>query len=164
MKDILNKARRDPTNRASSFDMMMTMQSRSISSSGCVAPFQTALDWSRHRSVAVDFNMGYAAEFGANGISAAEIHRPYFVAGLAAYVRGGTKLTIMNFAHEKILRFMPTITLSDARCSCGLHSSNDPAKARETHPRDAAHDRAGRRVRGTLAISEADVRQVFSAT
>lgn len=167
MKDILNKARRDPDkpclqfryddDDAVSVDFIERLRGTISDCPGLVA---------RHRSVAVDFNMGYAAEFGANGISAAEIHRPYFVAGLGMYVRGGTKLTIMNFAHEKILRFMPTITLSDAPMFVrGLHSSNDSRQKRvKPIPVTPLTVEQVAEFETRFAISEAEVRQVFSAT
>ncbi len=167
MKDILNAARRDPAepciqfryddDDAVSLDFIERLRGAVSDCAGLVA---------RHRSVAIDFNMGYVAEFGAEGIAATEIHRPYYVAALGMYVRGGSPVTIMNFAHEKILRFMPTITFSDAPMFVrGHHTSNDsrqkPVKPVPVTPLtpELIEDFEIR-----FAIREAAVRQAFSAT
>ncbi|GAB5432580.1 MAG: glycosyltransferase [Epibacterium sp.] len=167
MKDVLNRARRDPTapclqfrfddDDAVSVDFVERLRSTIADCPGLVA---------RHKSVAVDFNMGYVAEFGAEGIKAAEVHSPYNVAALGMYVRGGAKVTIMNFAHHKILRFMPTVTLSDAPMFVrGWHGSNDsrqkPVKSLDLAPLTPAQ--VGE-FEARFAIREDQVRQVFSAT
>lgn len=72
----------------------------------------------------------------------------------------------MNFAHQKIPRFMPTITLSDAPMFVrGHHGSNDsrqktvaPVPVSPLTPEQAAE------LEASFAIKEAEVRQVFSAT
>jgi len=74
------------------------------------------------------------AEVGPAGIAATEIHRPYYVASLGMYVRGGCKLTIMNFAHEKILRFMPTITISDEPMFVRTHNGYNDSRQKPVKP------------------------------
>ncbi|TNJ39771.1 putative rhamnosyl transferase [Phaeobacter sp. B1627] len=165
MKDILNAARRDPDapclqfryddDDAISVDFVERLRQTVDDCPGLMH---------RNRAVAVDFNMGYVAEFGPQGISATEIHRPYYVAALGMYVRGGTPVTIMNFAHEKILRFMPTVTLSDAPMFVrGHHSSNDsrqkPVKPVPVTPL-SLDQKAEFEAR--FALRDAFVRQVFS--
>ena len=167
MKAILNDARRDPDapclqfryddDDAVSVDFVERLRQTVNDCCGLIE---------RHRAVAVDFNMGYVAEFSADGIAAAALHRPYYVAALGVHVQGGSPLTIMNFAHQKIPRFMPTITLSDAPMFVrGHHGSNDsrqkpvaPVPVSPLTPEQAAEFEA------RFAIKEAEVRQVFSAT
>ena len=62
----------------------------------------------QHKSVAFDWNKGYIAEYGPKGVSATKIFRPFDVAALGMWVKGDCHLTIMNFAHNKINRFMPS--------------------------------------------------------
>lgn len=64
----------------------------------------------RNRTVAIDFNQGFLARFGSDGIEAAQVHRTLLGVGLGMHVRGGCDLTIMNFAHHKIGNFMPIIS------------------------------------------------------
>lgn len=67
----------------------------------------------QHRSVAFDWNKGFNAEFGPDGIRAAETFRPFYTAALGMHVRGGCPRTIMNFGHERIPRYMPAVSFSD---------------------------------------------------
>ena len=123
MKEILNAARRDPSqpclqfrhddDDAVSVDFIERLRTTASDCSGLVA---------KNRTVAFDFNRGYVAEVGANGIAATEIHRPYYVASMGMYVEGDCHLTIMNFAHEKIHRFMPTVTITDAPMFVRTHN------------------------------------------
>lgn len=117
------------------------------------------------RSVAFDWPQGYVAEFDASGIRAADLYRPLNVAALAMYVKGGSPLTIMNFAHEKLPRFMPTLTLPDAAMFVRSHNgSNDSRQGTARQVRVAPLDADGVALfRDRFAIDEAHVRQVFSA-
>lgn len=67
----------------------------------------------QHKSVALDWNKGYVAEFGADGIAATPSFRPFYTAALAMFVNAGCPLTIMNFAHDKLPRFMPALSFPD---------------------------------------------------
>ncbi|MFW8596345.1 putative rhamnosyl transferase [Cribrihabitans neustonicus] len=115
MKRILNAARREPAEPCLQF---RHDDDDAISVDFIERLRQTARDCEgllhQHKSVAIDFNRGFLAELGPQGISAMPIFRPYYTAALGMYVRGGCALTIMNFAHEKIPQFMPTVTFSDA--------------------------------------------------
>lgn len=117
------------------------------------------------RSVAFDWPKGYVAEFDATGIRAAEIYRPLNVAALAMYVKGGSPLTIMNFAHEKLPRFMPTVTLPDAAMFVRSHNgSNDSRQGIAQQVQVAPLNAEGAALfRERFAIDEDHVRQVFSA-
>ncbi|WP_420004057.1 putative rhamnosyl transferase [Arenibacterium sp. LLYu02] len=167
MKDILNAARHDlnapclqfrfDDDDAVSVDFVERLRASALDCAGLMA---------RHRTVAVDFNMGYAATFGAKGIAATAIHRPFYTAALGMYVAGRCQQSIMNFAHQKIARFMPAVSYSDAPMFVrGLHSSND-SRQKDVRPADVTpltpdliEDFALR-----FAIREEAVRQAFSAT
>lgn len=135
MKEILNAARRDPKapclqfrhddDDAVSVDFIERLRQTVDDCPGLVRG---------NRTVAVDFNRGYVAELGPKGIAATEIHRPYYVAALGMYVKGNCPLTIMNFAHEKILRFMPTVTISDAPMFVRSHNGYNDSRQKKVKP------------------------------
>lgn len=80
----------------------------------------------QHRTVAFDWNRGLIAEYGPDGIAATEVFRPFDVAALAMYVRPRCPLTIMNYAHNKINRFMPTVSFDTKHMFVrGHNGSND---------------------------------------
>lgn len=88
------------------------------------------------RSVALDWNRGYVAAFDAAGIRGTAVFRQFYVAALGLMVRGNCPVTIMNFGHEKIPQFMPTVSFSDPGMFVrGLNDFNDSrqALAREPH-------------------------------
>lgn len=115
MKQVLNDARRNPDapclqfrhddDDAVSVDFVERLRQTVRDCSGLIA---------NHQTVAIDFCQGYVARLEDNGIHAALGHHPYFVAALGMYVAPGCRQTIMNFAHHRLARFMPTITLPDA--------------------------------------------------
>ena len=65
-----------------------------------------------HRHIAIDFNQGYIARPGPDGIAAAPTQQPYTTAALALMLRPDVPLSIMNFAHAKVGKRMPTVTFS----------------------------------------------------
>ncbi|MGV6850394.1 MAG: putative rhamnosyl transferase [Marinibacterium sp.] len=67
----------------------------------------------RVRHVAIDFNRGYVARPGPDGIAAAPINRPLTTAALALMIRPDIPLTVMNFSHTKLGRHMPVLTMPD---------------------------------------------------
>ncbi|MEX0301564.1 MAG: putative rhamnosyl transferase, partial [Leisingera sp.] len=115
MKDVLKAARRDPDkpciefrhddDDAVSVDFIERLRATAEDCRGLMR---------KNRSVAIDFNRGYLAKAGPDGIEAEEGVHSYLAVGLAMHVRGGCPLTIMNFAHNRINRFMPTVTVTDA--------------------------------------------------
>jgi hypothetical protein len=135
MKEILNAARRDPKapclqfrhddDDAVSVDFIERLRQTVDDCPGLLR---------NTRTMAVDFNRGYVAELGPEGIAATEIHRPYYVASLGMYVKGNCPLTIMNFAHEKILRFMPTVTISDAPMFVRSHNGYNDSRQKKVKP------------------------------
>lgn len=165
MKEILNKARKDPTkpclqfrhddDDAISVDFIERLRRTLNDCAGLVAG---------NRTVAVDFNRGYLAEIDAPGIAATETVRALYVAALGMYVKGGCKLTIMNFAHEKIGRFMPVISISDA--PMWVRSLNDYNDSRQKKvkpvPVEPLTEDQKAEFAARFAIREDHVKRVFS--
>lgn len=114
MKKTLNLARRDPDapclqfrfddDDAVSVDFVKRLRTTAQQCSGLLK---------QNRSVAIDFSRGYIAEVGPDGIALSEQISPYVTPALGMYVKGGSGLTIMNFSHVKIHRFMPAVCISD---------------------------------------------------
>jgi hypothetical protein len=164
MKSILNAARRDPKapclqfrhddDDAISVDFIERLRQTLDDCPGLVA---------RNKTVAVDFNRGYVAELGPDGIAATEIHRPYYVAALGMYVQGNCPLTIMNFAHEKILRFMPTVTISDAPMFVRSHNGYNDSRQKKVKPVPVTpiDDTLAAEFEARFALRLHHVRQVF---
>ena len=118
----------------------------------------------QHKSVAFDWNKGFIAEYGPNGISATEIFRPFDVAALGMWVKGDCHLTIMNFAPNKIDRFMPCVSFDEPRMFVrGHNASNDsrqkPVKGVQVKPLNYEQSE---RFRQRFAIDIDRVQQVFS--
>ncbi len=64
----------------------------------------------KHQAVAFDWHKGMALRCDHGGIGAATINHKLNVASLGVHVRAGSQLTIMNFAHHRIDRFMPVVS------------------------------------------------------
>ncbi|MEY8841708.1 glycosyltransferase, partial [Cribrihabitans sp. XS_ASV171] len=88
----------------------------------------------RNKTVAFDWTRGYVAEMSADGIAATEIVRTLYVASLGMYIRGGCKLTIMNFAHEKIHRFMPVVSDSGPPMWVRTHNGYNDSRQKKVKP------------------------------
>jgi len=135
MKEILNAARRDPAqpclqfrhddDDAISVDFIERLR-------GSVSDCPGLID--KNRTVAFDFNRGYVAKVDAKGIAAVEVHQPYYVASMGMYVEGGCRQTIMNFAHDKIQRFMPTVTITDAPMFVRTHNGYNDSRQKSAKP------------------------------
>lgn len=119
----------------------------------------------RHRHLAIDFNQGYIARPGPDGIAAAPTNAPYTTAALAFMMKPSVKLSVMNFAHAKVAQNMPTITFTGEDMLVRGHNDfNDsrqkpgvkPVDLDPLSPEDEAH------FLRTYAIDAARVRQVFS--
>lgn len=137
MKEILNAARRDPD--------APCIQFRSDDDDAVAIDYIERLRGAardgeklirNHKAVAFDWTKGYIAEYGPHGIEMTETFRPFDVAGLGMWVRGGCRLTIMNFAHNKINRFMPAISFDEPRMFIRGHNGwND---SRQKNPQRIA--------------------------
>jgi len=165
MKELLQKARHDPKqpclqfrhddDDAISVDFIEKLREAAEDCKALTA---------KHKAVAFDFNRGYVAEVGPTGIAATAIFRQLYVASLGMYIAGGSWLTIMNFAHEKINRFMPTVSFTDTPMFVRTHNGyNDsrqkPVKALAVTPLTAEEeaDFAAR-----FAMDADTIRKVYS--
>lgn len=78
------------------------------------------------RMLAIDFNHGHVARPTPRGIEALPVARNYWAPGLAMLTRVRDGLTVMNFNHAAIWKFMPTLTFNRPHSFVrGLGSSND---------------------------------------
>ncbi len=166
MKDVLNAARQNPAEPCVQF----RFDDDDAVSVDFIARLRKTVDdcaplLVQHKSVALDWNKGFVAQFGADGIRATPSFRPYYTAALAMFVRGRCPLTIMNFAHDKIHRFMPSITFPDkamyVRGHNGFNDSRQKNAAQiELHP---LTDQEITLFRDRFAIDINVVRTAFSA-
>ena len=135
MKEILNEARIDPQEPCLQFryDDDDAVSVDFIEKLRKAAKLGAPL-LRQSRTVAFDWNRGYVAEFGPEGIQAAELFRQFYVASLGVLVRGNCGMTIMNFAHEKIPRFMPTMTYPDAAMFVRSHNGFNDSRQKKVKP------------------------------
>jgi hypothetical protein len=85
-----------------------------------------------NHTVAIDFNQGYLAEIKGGALKVMPHWRSLVSAGLGMYVQGGCDLTIMNFAHQRLGRFMPVISFPDRPMWIrSLNGYNDSPTARK---------------------------------
>ena len=133
MKSILNGARHDPSapclqfrlddDDAVALDFVERLRRSVQDCAGLI---------NANPCVAFDFNNGYMAEVTSRGLEVVQMYRSLMTAGLAMYVDGGCDLTIMNFAHQRLGRFMPVVTYPDAPMWIRtLNGYNDSPKARK---------------------------------
>jgi hypothetical protein len=165
MKELLNNARGDPSkpclqfrhddDDAISVDFVERLREAANNCQGMLE---------QHRGVAFDFNRGFIAEMGSDGISATPLFRPYYVASMGMYVAGGAKLTIMNFAHHKINQFVPTVTFTDCPMFVLTHNGfNDSRqKAVKQVPVTPLSAEEESEFSARFAIDVDQVKQVFS--
>jgi len=139
MKDLLNGARKDRDQPC--------LQFRLDDDDAVAAEFverlrETARDCAtlleKTPMAAIDFNRGYIAEFGADGIRATATVNPYATAALGMYAAGGTRRTIMNFAHHKIHHHMPTVTFSDVPMWVRSHNGYNDSRQSGAKPVEVA--------------------------
>lgn len=88
----------------------------------------------KHKSVAFDFNHGFLVEPHNSGLWSAEVVRPLFTAALAMYVRGDNPQSIMNFSHNKLSRFMPTVTLTQRAMFVRSHNQTNDSRQGRNRP------------------------------
>lgn len=131
-KALLNNARRNPSNPC--------IQFRHDDDDACAVDFieklrEAAKDvrplTKKHLTVGLDWNQGYVAEVGADGISATQIHRAFYVSALGMYIQGDCKLTIHNFMHERIPQFMPCVTYADPDMFVRTHNGYNDSRQRK---------------------------------
>ncbi|MCC5971241.1 MAG: putative rhamnosyl transferase [Pararhodobacter sp.] len=115
----------------------------------------------RSRLTAIDFTQGHIAQPMAKGILAEPTARQYWVPSLSVVARPGEKLTVMNFNHVKLWRFMPTITLHDPDMYVrGISNWNDSGT--RTGPDAAFMDKTGEDLfRTRYGICANRVREIY---
>lgn len=133
MKRILNNARTDPAQPC--------LQFRLDDDDAVAVDFVEQLRASAHlcpdlikanHTVAIDFNQGFLAEFQNGTLQTMPLWRNLVSAGLGMYVQGGCKLTIMNFSHQRLGRFMPVLSFPGRPMWIrSLNGFNDSANARK---------------------------------
>lgn len=129
MKEIFNKARKDPSapclqfrhddDDAFAVDFIERLRAASHDAQALSA---------QHKVVNFDWNKGIVAEFGPNGIASTDIFRQLYPAAMGMQIRGGSSLTIMNFAHEKIARFMPVVSYAEPQMFVRSHNSSNDSR------------------------------------
>ena len=119
----------------------------------------------KHRLVGFDWNRGFIARPDAEGILAEETVTPFWGVAQAMAVQPGVRQTIMNFGHNKILRFMPTVTFTDRPMYVRGHNDhNDSRQKKHVTPVELPRlDAAGEALfRERFAIDADQVRRIFA--
>ncbi len=129
MKEIFNKARKDPSLPCLQFrhdddDAFAVDFIERLRVASCDAQALTE----QHKAVNFDWNKGIVAEFGQNGIASTDIFRQLYPAAMGMQIRGNCPLTIMNFAHEKISRFMPVVSYADPQMFVRSHNASNDSR------------------------------------
>ncbi len=120
----------------------------------------------KYRFLAIDFNQGFIASPGPEGLRATPTQTSYTTAALALMLKPSEQRTVMNFAHAKVARNMPTVTFSGQDMLIRGHNDyNDsrqkpggrPIELLPLSPKEEDHFRA------VYNIDADHVRRVFSA-
>lgn len=166
MKEILNEARLDPSEPCLQFryddddaiavDFIEKLRK---------ATWDCAPLLKQHKTVGFDWNVGYIAEFDSTGIRATETFRPFYTAALGMFVKGNCPLTIMNFAHDKLPRFMPAVSFSDTPMWVRSHNTSNDSRQNQSlqTPVVALTPEQEQMFQDRFAIDIDHVRHVFSA-
>lgn len=73
---------------------------------------QPLLNANRH--VAIDYNHGYFCAPSESGLHLRETRTNYLTMGLGLHFRADCRLSVMNFTHNQVHHYMPTVTFSDS--------------------------------------------------
>ena len=117
-----------------------------------------------NRHFAVDFTQGYVARCDGAGIYASPTQENLWTAGLAVVFRPQVGITVMNFGHNRLGRFMPIVRVdSPAMFVRGHNAYNDSRHGKSLDPVPLRPlDAAGTAVfKDTFAIDADHVRRVF---
>lgn len=85
----------------------------------------------QHKLVGFDFNRGFVARPDSAGICADPTVTPYWGVALAVAVHPKARLTIMNFAHNKLNRNMPTVTFTHEPMYVRGHNDHNDSRQKE---------------------------------
>lgn len=117
-----------------------------------------------HRLVGFDWNRGWVARPTARGMHAEPSVTPYWGVAQATAVQPGVRLTLMNFAHNRINQFMPTVTFTHEEMYVRGHNDHNDSRQKkhvtsvELPLLDATGEAA---LRDRFAIDADRVRAVF---
>lgn len=114
-KDVLNAARKNPSKPCIQFRMddddavaVDFVERLRIDSNAVKGLCRT------NQLVALDYRNGFIMQPDARGLLTEPCELIYYPMGMGMIVSGDCQLSIMNFAHNKVARFMPTVTFSDS--------------------------------------------------
>jgi len=103
----------------------------------------------RHnRYVGIDFNQGFIARIGTEGLRGKAVVETLWTPALAMVVKAGASRTIMNFSHAKLTRVMPVLSMTGEDMFIRGHNDfNDsrqkdgikPVRVPRLDANDAAH-------------------------
>ncbi|MEP2534261.1 putative rhamnosyl transferase [Shimia sp.] len=82
----------------------------------------------KNRHIAIDFNQGYIAAPTPDGICGKPTVEHLWTAALAMAVRPGTDVSILNFGHSKLGRFMPVTSFTGEDMFVRGHSDNNDSR------------------------------------
>jgi hypothetical protein len=119
----------------------------------------------QHKIVGFDWNRGYVARPDADGISAEPNVTPYWGVAQAIAVQAGVRQSVLNFSHNKLNRFMPTVTFTEPEMFVRGHNDhNDSRQKAHVKPVTLPRlDATGEALFAQRFAIEADhVRRVFS--
>jgi len=118
-----------------------------------------------NRLVGFDWNRGYVARPDAEGLSGEVQVTPFWGVAQAVAVQAGVRQSIMNFGHNKLMYFMPTITFTDEVMYLRGHNDHNDSRQKKhvkpvSLPRLDAEEEAY--VKRLFAIDADEVRRVFA--
>ena len=108
----------------------------------------------RHRLVGFDWNRGFVGRPDAQGLCAEPNVTPYWGVAQAMAVKPGARHTILNFGHQKINQFMPTVTFNDPPMFLRGHNDHNDSRQKK-HVKPVALPRLD-------AEGEAEMRRLFA--
>lgn len=165
MKEVFNTARADPSKPCLQF-----RYDDDAVSVDFIEKFRIAVDDcaglnARRPVVGYDWDQGFAAQFGPDGIAAHQVNYKQYVASLGVHVRGGSKVTIMNFAHTKLDQFMPVVKFGGAPMWVESHNGFNDSRASQKRiiPFAPLTPEQSGEFEARFAISEDAVKAAFSS-
>lgn len=120
----------------------------------------------KHREIAIDFNQGYIARPGPDGIRATKTQLPYTTPALALMLQSSVRQSVMNYAHAKVVRNMPTLTFTGQDMMIRGHNDyNDSRQSAKARPVKLSPLTAEQEAhfKDVYNIDSDHVRRVFSA-
>lgn len=82
----------------------------------------------KHPMVGFDWNRGFVARPGPDGIAAEPIVRPYWGVAQAMAARPDAHLSIMNFGHDRLNQRMPTVTFTEEEMFVRGHNDHNDSR------------------------------------